>query len=319
VPQAISGGTLAALRSGQLVVADVDRAQLWVLSADRLSAQSVSLQSGDEPGRVVEGPAGKAYVALRRAGAILELDVATLGTRRLTTCAQPRGLAWDGARLVVACLGGELERVEPVDGQRHGVVATAPWGDLRDVVVDGDRLLVTEWRRAKVWAVAADGATSEVATSSVDGYLPRVGWRAVPRPGGGALFVRQQHRSTTLPSTSNCSAYGGFARDTKSSGGGSGSGFAAMNVVKSELVTITGAGSSSASLSENFQSAVLPVDVAVSPSGRVAVVAAAQGKVTMLELGVRREAMSIERFAQFIGAEVAKYRDVAKRTGVRME
>jgi hypothetical protein len=124
------------------VVADVDRAQLWVLSADRLSAQSVSLQSGDEPGRVIEGPTGKVYVALRRAGAILELDVATLGTRRLTTCAQPRGLAWDGARLVVACLGGELERVEPVDGQRHGVVATAPWGDLRDVVVDGDRLLV---------------------------------------------------------------------------------------------------------------------------------------------------------------------------------
>ncbi len=289
VPQAISGGTMSALRSGQLVVADVDRAQLWVLSADRLSAQPVSLQSGDEPGRVVEGPAGKAYVALRRAGAILELDVATMGTRRLTTCAQPRGLAWDGARLVVACLGGELERVEPVDGQRHGVVATAPWGDLRDVVVDGDQLLVTEWRRAKVWAVAADGATSEVATSSVDGYLPRVGWRAVARPGGGALFVRQQHRSTTLPSTTNCSAYGGFARDTKSSGGGSGSGFAAMNVVKSELVTITSAGSTSASLSENFQSAVLPVDVAVSPSGRVAVVAAAQGKVTMLELGVRRD------------------------------
>ena len=39
----------------------------------------------------------------------------------------------------------------------------------------------------------------------------------------------------------------------------------------------------------------------------------------LTELGVRREAMSIEKFAQFIGAEVAKYRDVAKRTGVRME
>jgi mono/diheme cytochrome c family protein len=289
VPQAISGGTMVALRSGALAVADVDRAQLWLLSADRLSAQSVALQSGDEPGRVIEGPTGKVYVALRRAGAILEVDVGTLGVRRLTTCAQPRGLAWDGARLVVACLGGELERVEPVDGQRLSVVTSIPWGDLRDVVVDGDRLLVTEWRRAKVWAVASDGATREVPTSNVDGYQPHVGWRALPRPGGGALFVRQQHRTTTLPSTTNCSAYGGFARDTKSSGGGSGSGFAAMNVVKSELVTITAAGTTSLSLSENFQSAVLPVDVAMSPSGRVAVVAAAQGKVTLLELGVRRD------------------------------
>jgi tripartite-type tricarboxylate transporter receptor subunit TctC len=39
----------------------------------------------------------------------------------------------------------------------------------------------------------------------------------------------------------------------------------------------------------------------------------------LTELGVRREAMSVEKFTQFIGTEVAKYRDVAKRTGVRME
>lgn len=41
------------------------------------------------------------------------------------------------------------------------------------------------------------------------------------------------------------------------------------------------------------------------------------GKLT--ELGVRREAMSSERFGQFIRAEVAKYREVARLTGVRME
>lgn len=39
----------------------------------------------------------------------------------------------------------------------------------------------------------------------------------------------------------------------------------------------------------------------------------------LTELGVRREAMSVEKFTQFIAAEVAKYRDVARRTGVRME
>ena len=41
------------------------------------------------------------------------------------------------------------------------------------------------------------------------------------------------------------------------------------------------------------------------------------GKLT--ELGVRREAMSSEKFGQFIRAEVAKYREVARLTGVRME
>ncbi len=39
----------------------------------------------------------------------------------------------------------------------------------------------------------------------------------------------------------------------------------------------------------------------------------------LAELGVRREQMSPEQFAQFIRSEDAKYRDIAKRTGVRME
>ena len=39
----------------------------------------------------------------------------------------------------------------------------------------------------------------------------------------------------------------------------------------------------------------------------------------LAELGVRREPMSPERFAQFVRSEDAKYRDIAKRTGVRME
>ena len=39
----------------------------------------------------------------------------------------------------------------------------------------------------------------------------------------------------------------------------------------------------------------------------------------LAELGVRREPMTPEQFAQFIRSEDAKYRDIAKRTGVRME
>ena len=39
----------------------------------------------------------------------------------------------------------------------------------------------------------------------------------------------------------------------------------------------------------------------------------------LLELGVRREPMSPEQFAQFVRSEEAKYREIAKLTGVRME
>jgi tripartite-type tricarboxylate transporter receptor subunit TctC len=39
----------------------------------------------------------------------------------------------------------------------------------------------------------------------------------------------------------------------------------------------------------------------------------------LAELGARREQMSVEQFAQFIRSENTKYRDIAKRTGVRME
>lgn len=39
----------------------------------------------------------------------------------------------------------------------------------------------------------------------------------------------------------------------------------------------------------------------------------------LTELGARREAMSVEEFSQFIATDVAKCRDLAKRTGVRME
>ena len=39
----------------------------------------------------------------------------------------------------------------------------------------------------------------------------------------------------------------------------------------------------------------------------------------LAELGVRGENMTTEQFGQFMGAELIKYRDIAKRTGVRLE
>src|SRR5262245_57481306 len=68
----ISGGTLlVSADNSTIVAADPDRDRIVLVD---LATQSVvaklGLQTLDEPGRVVEGPPGTAYVALRRGGAV---------------------------------------------------------------------------------------------------------------------------------------------------------------------------------------------------------------------------------------------------------
>ena len=67
------------------------------------------------------------------------------------------------------------------------------------------------------------------------------------------------------------------------------------NVVLSELLTVSGTSSLSTPLSESFFAVVLPVDVAVSPSARVAIVSAGTGFVTLLEPGQRRDLLVAAR------------------------
>ncbi|MDP2271684.1 MAG: hypothetical protein Q8N23_01400 [Archangium sp.] len=289
-PAAITGGTMVALRGGGFVVADPDRARVWLVSSDFQTIRSIPLAASDEPGRVIEGADGLAYVSLRRAHQLAEIDFTTGALRRLPSCELPRGLAWRAAdsRLVVACLGGAIETIDPVTATRTPLITSTRLNDLRDVVVDGARLLVTELRSAAVWAIAADGTVSALASEPLFELEPHVAWRAIAKPGGGAAIVRQRHRTSTLPDASNCSAYGGFATDVRSSGGGAGSG-GLRNVVQSELLTVSGTSSLRTPLSDAFFAVVLPVDVAVSSSGRVAIVSAGTGFVTLLEPGQRRD------------------------------
>lgn len=290
-PGAITGGTMAALRAGGFVIADPDRSVVWLVSADFQTIRSVALLAGDEPGRVVEGADGVVYVSLRRSAQLAEITFATATLRRLPTCALPRGLAYRAAdsRLIVACLGGSLESIDPVSGQRTPVPTSRALNDLRDVVVDGARLVVTQLRSGAAFEIAPDGLVTPIFVEPTPGFEGRVAWRALSRPGGGAAIVRQQHRTTTLPDASNCSAYGGFAvSESRQSGGGTGS-TALRNVVQSELLTVWGASAIKTPLSDSFRPVVLPVDVALSPSARVAIVSAGTGSVTLLEPGVRRD------------------------------
>ncbi len=280
---------MAALKGGGLVIADPDRALAWVVSANLASVRQISLKPGDEPGRVVESADGHVYVVLRRADQLAELDLAEGTVRRLETCHLPRGLAVREGKLVVACLSGELETLDPATGARTPVVTNTGFSDLRDVVVDGDALLVTEFRSGALRSIAADGVVTTLAATPTTGFTPHVAWRAVPRPSGGALVVRQQHRSSQLPAPTACVPYYG-PQQSGSFGGGSGS---TGGVVRSEALTISGSTAVVTPLG-GAQSVVLPVDVAVSPSGRVAVISAGTGAVVLLQLGGRLDVPLVE-------------------------
>ena len=77
-PPAISGGTLLVLSDGNTVVAsDPDRDTIYVVDLpSRTVTQTIALQPGDEPGRLVEDGAGRVHVALRGGGAVATCDPA---------------------------------------------------------------------------------------------------------------------------------------------------------------------------------------------------------------------------------------------------
>lgn len=100
----ISGGTLIALQDGNTAVAaDPDRDAVYVVDQSTAAVtHTVALQTGDEPGRLVEDGAGRVHVVLRGGGALATIDPGTgaLVARR-NVCPAPRGLAWYASRDLV--------------------------------------------------------------------------------------------------------------------------------------------------------------------------------------------------------------------------
>ena len=195
-PPPISGGTLTVLADQTVVAADSDRDEVWLLPSASMTADRVALNPGDEPGRVIEGPAGRVFVALRGAAAVAELDVTTRTVvTRHSTCASPRGLGWVAAEstLAVACATGELSRVVFANGVAVSRTTTFIASDLRDVVVRGDRLLVSTFRAAHLLQVSNTGAVSpNYGPFSNDAGVPRVAWRTVDTRNGVVMLYQQQ-------------------------------------------------------------------------------------------------------------------------------
>jgi len=206
-PPPISGGTLLILPDGvTAVVADPDRDLISVvnLSTGTLTS-SIPLQAHDEPGRLIDDAAGRVHVILRRGGALVTIDpISGAILSRRTACAIPRGVAYDPATNLVhvACMGGELISFPAAGGEATRTLKLAR--DLRDIVVDGDNLLVSQFRSAQVLVVDATGtvadtiqlpAYQDMSARQGEVFTASIAWRMRAQPGGGAVMLHQ--RGTT--------------------------------------------------------------------------------------------------------------------------
>ena len=281
-PPAISGGTLAILSDGvTAVAADPDRDTIAVanLSTQTLTA-TIALQAHDEPGRLVADAAGHVHVILRRGGALVTIDpVAGTILARRTACPIPRGVAYDPATdlVHVACMGGELVSFPAAGGAATRTLQLPR--DLRDVVVDGDTLLVSQFRSAQVLVVDANGtvtstivlpAYGDPSARSGDTFTPSTAWRMRAQPGGGAVLLHQRGTTGTV-------MVGGRGVPGVGGAGGGSSGYGSSDpcggLVHPALTPITPG--MSPPTTPPIPGMVLPVDFAISGDGStVAVVAA---------------------------------------------
>lgn len=186
----VSGGSMAAFLD-RVIVADPDRDAIFVFrvppSDTAVLERTISLEPGDEPGRVVVD-SERALVVLRGAGelATIDLDEGTIQRRDL--CANPRGVAVSADGIIyAACAGGTLVTIE---GDRATMAFLEP--DLRDVVVEGDRLYVSRLRSAEVLVVdrSSLGIVDRLVASNAEGQ-PNSAWRMRAAPEGGVRLLHQ--------------------------------------------------------------------------------------------------------------------------------
>ena len=281
-PLPIAGGTLAIIAQGtKAAIADPDHDQVVVIDLASVTvAKVIPLAVGDDPGRLIEDAGGRLHVALRAGRGVAVLDPETgMSLRRLPVCPLPRGLAYEynSDSVHVACAGGEL--VSYLSSSGELVRKLRLERDLRDVVIDGERLLVSRFRAAELLVVARDGSVSAnklrpPTFSGAGGFgggtgggpaaaspmKPAVAWRTVAAPGGGALMVYQL-LSTDLIGTEE-GGYGGRCRRI-------------LTTAVSRL-RVEGGG-----WTVDAIPTVLPVDVASTGDGRVAVPGAARSPATV--------------------------------------
>ncbi len=219
-PPAISGGTLLLSQDGTTAIAadpDRDLVSFVDLASRKLRVQT-ALTARDEPGRMVEDAGGLVHVALRGAGELATLSIATGQlVQRRAVCPQPRGVAYDSAldQVLVACATGELVTFAAASGPAVQTVTVEP--DLRDVVIDGEVIFASKFRSAEILQLTRSGNIVQRASLPADpGSFPALAWRMRLTP-YHQIFVAYQVDSTTfVPVTP-----GGYGNSGSSFAGGS--------------------------------------------------------------------------------------------------
>lgn len=287
-PPPLSGGTLLVTADRtRAVAADPESHTVWVVQLDGQRLEhAIALEQGDEPGRVVEDAAGRVHVVLRGTGEVATIDLAKGELlRRVPVCTSPRGLAFDEATdlLHVACAEGKLVSLAASSGEVARSVNLDI--DLRDVVVQGDRLLVSRFRSAELYAVDAAGEVTgsgrppAAHVLNVEGkelerwFSPGVAYRAIAWPAGGVLMVHQRALDNEVQTTEP-DGYGGSEGDPCG-------GIVHGALSRFEL----GADGAVLAPSEAFTrlGGALPVDVAISADGaQIAAVMAGSNQVVVL-------------------------------------
>lgn len=209
-PRPIQGGTLALSPDDRVaVVADADRDRIVLVDVVQGGVlATLPLGAGAEPGRVQLDGEGRAHVALRGTGEVVavDLDARELGERR-AVCGVPSGLAYDAARdeLLVACQGGELVTLPAAGGPATRTVRVEQ--DLRDVVLKGERVFVSSFKRAELLELDAQGGVvRRTAPQTLGGQFfspvfgtvseprtlePAIAWRTLETP-AGVMMLHQR-------------------------------------------------------------------------------------------------------------------------------
>jgi hypothetical protein len=210
--------SLFALSDGdRAVVSDPDTDRVFVVSvADRSVLTTIDLDRGVEPGRIAEDGSGRIHVVLRRGGGIVTVEPTTWFVTRRPTCAAPRGIAYRAAddAVLVACAEGLLVALPAASGPPITTIRLDD--DLRDIVVLGERTLVSRFRSAEVLALDLHGAVvaryraasaqrpdvldprTDPSSGAVATFEPEVAWRLVAA-NSGAWLLHQRARVTPLP------------------------------------------------------------------------------------------------------------------------
>lgn len=203
----VMGSSLLALQTspGTVMVSDADRDRVSFINNGAIV--HVSTGDGSLPNRAVEDDAGFVHVALRGTGELVMIHPSGELVARDKICQAPRGLDLDPAsnELVVACAEGKLVRhsVDPGAYRTARVIPTDV--DVRDVVVQDERVYVSRLRSAEVLQFRGDELVTRHALPTVEldnsqipteragsRFQATVAWKMVASPENDGVIVLHQ-------------------------------------------------------------------------------------------------------------------------------